>query len=390
MNITNLNDQLARKFSGSSLDDIQGLTDFSIYREAAGNLLAELDPQETVRYHRFNQFGGVYDYEAPDDLKAKKIIDPRPQSDRAGRDVRQVYIKDFDRDKEFDDDKASVEFMDGLKVIRLNDRGRVAARVDSTQDDSDWAAAGGATGLALDAIQRLEGSNSLGFDLGAAGGYIENDSLSPVNLSEHAEVASLFRLVYLPAVSQLTSISLRIGNDSGAYWTLTGEPHLGAYKVGINLVRFDWYGAAETGAPDPDEFVEYERLIFATTSALAGVRVGPLTSRLPTPWETPYYSTCLFMSAAGTWLDTPTADSDEIVLELDGQNIFFYEVCVLVAEDLSMDEEAEKFRKKLDGTDKRPGLYARYKEDKPTEKLRSSTRYIRLTGRRNRMGRRRR
>lgn len=394
MTIEQLKARLSRKFSGSSLDDIEGISDFSLFGEAASNVLSELDPYETVRIFRFNQFGSVYDYAAPSDLKGKKLIDPRPQDGRRNRDFSQTYTKTFDRDKEFDFGKVSVEMQDGNKVIRLSESGKGSAQTDDVSATTGWSAAGGATNLEEDSIQRLDGSDTLRFDLGATGGYIENVSLDQMDLSTYEDTGSFFRKILIPSGAEdITSITLRIGSASGAYWSITGEAQFGSLKNGVNLVRFDWANATETGSPDAAA-VDYERLVFVTTAAIADVRIGPLFARLPQPFEVPYYSNCLFKSAAGDWLTQPENDTDTIVLEFEAQNIFFYECCVLVAEDLSLDEDAVKFRKKL-GKDEQgnltgSGLYGNYKEDKPTEKLRPTSRYMNLRPRRNGRGLRRR
>jgi len=395
MTIDSLKNQLGRKFRGASLDDVQGIENFSVFKEAAGNLLSRLDPYETVRIHRFNQFGGVFDYSPPSDLKGKKVIDPRPQDQRNQREFSQTFTKEFDRDKEFEFGKISVEFQDGDKVLRLSEQGKGSARVDAVSATTGWSAAGGATGLELDGVIRLDNSDTLRFDLGAAGGYIEKSTLTELDISEHEDMSSFFRKVYLPAgASTLTSISLRIGSSSADYWTIAGTPHFGSYRAGVNLVRFDWYGAAETGTPDSGA-IEYERLTFVTTAAIADVRVGPLDSKLPTPYETPYYSNRIFKNPDDdSWLEAPDDVDDEIVLEKEAENIFFYECCTLVAEDLSLDDEAVKFRKKLGidelGNMTGGGLYGNYKEDKPTEKLRPHARYIDLRSRRDARGIRRR
>jgi len=389
MDIENLKNKLGRKFRGAGLDDVQGIENFSVFSEAASNLLSYIDPYETVRYHRFNQFGGVFDYASPSDLKGKKLIDPRPQDNRNQIEFGQTFIKEFDRDKKYVWGKVSVEFQDGTKVLRLSEGGKGSARVDETIDYTDWSAAGGATGLENDEVIKLDDSDTLRFDLGAAGGYIENTALTEIDLSGHESLSSFFRKVYIPSgASSLTSITLRIGSASGAYWTITGTPQIGAYRNGVNLVRFDWYGATPTGSPSSSA-IDYERLTFVTTAAIADVRVGPLDSKLPTPYETPYYSNRLFRSTAGSWLTEPTDVSDEIVLETEAENIFFYECCVIVAEDLSLDSEAAKFKFKLHGDPQKEdddgGLYGQYKRDKPAEALRPHTSYIDL-GRRGRQG----
>lgn len=388
--IVELEASLSRKFKGASIDDIQGVTDFSLFTEAASNLLSEIDPYETVRTHRFDLFTGVTEYEPPVDLKGKKVIDPAPQDSEQGEDFNQTFTKEFRRDNR--DYKVSVEFVDGDKVLRVRAPGRGSSlTVDATDAIGGWVAAGGALVLETDENITLDGATTLRFDLGAAGGYIENTAVTQLDLSAHEDTGSFFRKVYLPSgASTVTSITLRIGSASGAYWAITGQAHFGTLKEGVNLVRFDWADAAETGVP-VSTAVDYERLIFVTTAALADVRVGPLSSHLPLPYETPYYSNRIFRNAAGEWLETPDSENNEVMLEKEAENIFFYELCRLAAEDGTLEVEAVKFENKLFGVPgKSTGLYAQYKEDKPTEKLRPQNRYIDLRNRRDRRGIRRR
>lgn len=380
---------LGRKFRGSSIDDIQGMSDFSVFREAASNMLSEIDPYETVRLHRFDLFADVTEYASPVDLKGKKLIDPAPQDGERGEDFTQTFTKEFRRDRR--DYKVSVEFVDGSKVLKARAPGRgTSLTVDKTDAVDSWVAAGGATGLEIDTDLRLGDSDTLRADLGATGGYLENTAIDSVDLSAHEDSSSFFRKIYIPSgASTITSITLLLGSSSGAYWSITGQAHFGSYKDGVNLVRFDWADATETSTPDSTA-VDYERLAFVTTAAIADVRIGPLSSKLPTPYETPYYSNRIFLNGT-TWLETPTSEDDKVVIEKEAENIFFYECCRLIAEDLSLDTEATKFEKKLFGEPgKSTGLYSQYKEDKPTEKLRPQLRYIDLRNRRDRRGIRRR
>ena len=373
MDIEDLKNRLGRKFRGASLDDVQGIENFSIFAEAASNLLSFIDPYETVRLHRFDVFQGVRYYAPATDFKGKKLIDPRPQDGRSGESFAQTYTKELHRDEEYG--KVTVEYLDGVKVLGIVTTGKSAQDVDKTNSATGWSAAGGATGLEVDDVLRLDNSDTLRFDLGATGGYVENSSLTEVDLSEDEDASSFFRKVYIPSgASTLTSITLRIGSASGAYWLITGEPHLGSYRNGVNIVRFDWADATEPGTTPDASAIDYERLTFVTTATMADVRVGPLSSRMPTPYETPYYSNCLFRDTSGTWLSEPTADTDTIVLEKEAENIFFYECCELIAEDLTLDSEATKYKKRLHGDPEKQdddgGLYGQYKRDKPTEALR--------------------
>lgn len=386
MNIAGLKDSLGRKFRGSSIDDVQGIDNFSLFKEAATNVLSQIDPYETVRIHRFNQFTGIYDYAPMVDLKGKKVIDPRPQDNREGEDITQTFIKQFDLEKKTRFGKTSIEFQDGVKIMRLSESGQATMDIDDTTSATGWSAAGGASGLIVDTVTTLDGKDSLRVNLGATGGYIESSSVDSQDLTTFLDIGSFFRKIYFSSVENLTSIALRIGSNNANYWTILGTPQVGSYKEGINIVRFDWADAVKTGAPDVSA-IQYERCTVVTTAVLSQVRIGTLSVRLPTVWETPYYSNRIFKSEAGVWLETPTDENDDIVLEKESENIFFYECCRLIAEDLTYDEEANKYSKKLYGEPGQyPGLYADYKKDKPAEALPTQVNYIDLRNRRNRRG----
>lgn len=378
MDIETLNNNLSRKFRGASLDDVQGITNFSIYGEAASNMLSRLDPLETVRLYRFDVFQDIRDYATPDDLKGKKVIDPAPQDQRNGQEFSQTFSKEFNRDEELG--KLSVQMLDGQKILRLATSGKGSIRVGQTEDDTEWAVSAGATDLAVDEVVRMDNSDTIRFNLGAVGGTVTGNFGTAVDISDHEDIGSFFMKIYFPAIPSVTSITLRIGSSATAYWSVSGVAHTGSFKKGVNIVRFDWSGAGETLAPN-SALINYEQLNFVTVGALTGVRIAPLTSKLPLPFETPYYSNNIFTDSTGaTWKEIPTDTADLIVLEKEAENIFFYECCQLIAEDLVLDEEASKFKFKLYGDPQKAndngGLYAQYEKDKPAESLQPHSRYM--------------
>jgi hypothetical protein len=390
MDIETLNNNLSRKFRGASLDDVQGITNFSIYGEAASNLTSRLDPQETMRLYRFDVFQDIRDYGAPDDLKGKKVVDPAPQDQRNGEEFSQTFLKEFRRDEEFG--KVNVGFLDGEKILRVATSGKGSSTIGQTADAADWAGSGGASTPIVDEVVRMDNSDTIRFNLGAAGGTVTGNFDDEVDVSEHEDIGSFFLKIYFPSTPSITSITLRVGSSATAYWSMTGVAHTGSFKKGVNIVRFDWSGATEVLVPS-SAAVDYEQLIFVTTAALTGVRIAPLTSKLPWPFETPYYSNCIFTDVDGnTWKDIPTVTTDLIVLEKEAQNIFFYECCMLIAEDLTLDDEATKFKFKLYGDPQKAndngGLYAQYEKDKPAESLQPHSYYMKFRNRsvRNRRG----
>ena len=378
VSITTLKNSLGRKFKGASLDDVQGITNWTVFGEAASNLLSEIDPYETVRHSELNLYDGINDYSPPSDLKGKKIIDIRKQVRRLD-DFRQTFTEDFDRDKE--EETFSVEFDEGAKLLRIErDIGNSLAVTDTTT--TNWTAGTGVSNIVSDTILLLdeESTPSLRFDV-SSGSNLLTWAGTAVDLSDHELKSSFFLHIYFPDSTIISSVAIRIGSDSSNYYSITGAIHKGSLRTGVNLYRFDWNGATETGSVDADN-VDYLRLSITTTSADTDIRIGRLFSKLPAPYEVVYYSNSLFTNSAGTTFKTiPTDDSDLVLLEKEAENLFFYECCEIISEDLQRDQDASKFKKALHGDPETQGdgggLYGQYKTDKPTEKQRPQTKYYR-------------
>ena len=377
INVTQLNNIIGRKFRGVNIDDVQGISDYSVFEEAGNNLVARIDPFETVRKSELNLFNQIYDYSAPSDLKGKKILDIRPQGARNGVDFRQTLTEDFDRDKEFQNEWFSVEFDEATKFLRINKDVSNSIGITDTES-SKYTAGTGVSNVTEDTILKLNGTKSIRFDA-SSGQNLLSFAGNAIDLTAHELKASLFIDVYYPDSSLITSLKVRIGSSSANYYEITGTIHFGSIRNGVNTYRFDWNGATETGTVDIAH-IDYVRYELTTTSADTDIRIGKLSSKLPTPYEVVYYSNALFRPLSGsTWLSKPTTDTDLLNLETDAQNLFIYEVCVIIADDMQYETEAQKFRTHLgiDGLGQMTGqgLYGLYKKDKPSEAIRPSTKY---------------
>ena len=377
MTLTQIKAILGRKFRGANIDDVQGISDYTLFQEAASNLLSEIDPYETVRHGEINLFNEIYDYglsSAAPDLKGKKILDIRPQGKRTSADdFRQTFTEDFDRDKEFENDWFSVEFDEGTKFLRVNKSVSNSIGVTDTEDSS-YTATSGVSNITEDTILQLGGQKSLRFDV-ASGSNLLTWAGNGLDLTTHELKSSLFLEVYWPDASIITSITLRIGSSATDYFEITGAIHFGSARNGVNLYRFDWNGATETGSVGITA-VDYARYAIVTTSVDTDIRIGKLSSKLPSPHEIVYYSNALFRPTSGsTWKTIPTADTDIINLETEAQNIFLNECCEIIAEDLTLDGEDQKFYTHLHGDGQKTGLYDQYETDKPSEAIRPSSRW---------------
>jgi hypothetical protein len=368
MNITSLKSTLSRKFRGATLDDVQGISDYSLFKEAASNLLSNIDPIETLKKKELFLYKDVFDYAPETDLK--KIVDIRPQANRFSSDnFTKSYIENFDlykKDRDF-----TIEFNNGSKVLRISREVGTAQEIDSCNELDTWAAGGGASNLAEDDYITT-GGGSLMFDLGATGGYIENTGYL-TDLSGFKNQSAFFVWVYIPDPTIVTSAFLYWGDDSTDYWSQSvTTPHFGSFRQGWNLIRFDWNDATENGSPD-ETAVDFIRFGLVTTSADTNIRIDDIQLRKPVMHEVVYYSQYLFRNTAGTFLETPTADEDIINLEPDAENLFVNECCILIADGLTRAEEAQKYTNALYGTGQKTGLYANYKASKPAEPIRAKT-----------------
>ena len=389
LTITQIKNRLARKFRGSSLDDIQGISDYTLFAEAANNLLSRIDPLETIRHGELNVYKEVYDYglsSAAPDLKGRKVVDLRPQVDRNHADnFRQVRIEDIDRDK--DNQTLSVEYDEGTKFLRVVDKTLSRAIGVTSTDSDDYTAGTGVSNIAEDTVIFSEGGKSIRFDV-SSGSNLITWAGTAVDLSTHTQKSSFFAWVYLPDASIISSIKARVGSGASDYYEITGTVHFGSTRNGWNLYRFDWDGVSDAGTTD-EANTDYVRYEITTTSADTDIRVGTLTSKLPYPRELVYYSKNLFKSSAGTYLNLPTAETDVLQLDTDAENIFFYECCEIIAGDMSDTEKQKEFRKMLGvddfGRETGGGLYADYRADKPSEAMKTQTSYNRTY--RTRLGR---
>ncbi|MCH8063998.1 MAG: hypothetical protein IH861_16010, partial [Chloroflexi bacterium] len=236
---------MSRKLAGASIDDILGISDFSLFKEAASNLLNEINPAETVRHTTLSVFTDIHDYDPPDDIK--EVVDIRPQTatrDSSENPTRR-FIESFDQNKNRED--FSLEWQNAVRVLRyVKPTGSNIGihTMDGLATNGTWD--GTASNIALDTDNPFKGSGSIRADYDT-GEYIENDDMTQVDLSDHENKSTLFLVGFFPDASFITDVNLRWGNSTSVYFDRTvTAPQFGAFKNGWNLIPFDWNGATQT------------------------------------------------------------------------------------------------------------------------------------------------
>jgi hypothetical protein len=376
MQIGDFKVRLEQKVHGSydSIGDVEGLIS-----EAARNLLLMIDPLSTKRVAQIEDaiYDDITSYALPADLKGDKILDIRPQANRKTSDViNATYQKDFDVWK--DTDSMAIEMNSGVKTLRLNKALTPGILLEDSTLTTDWTTGGNATNVSVDVLNKITGNNSIKFDISAGGTEATMAiSVDAQDLTTMENDGAVFLWAYIPSTTIITGVSLRWGSSATDYWTNTvTAAHDGtAFRVGWNLLRFDWASATEVGTPDVEN-VDYLLTTFTYDgTAVTSCRIDSVTARLGSIYELVYYSKYLFKSDAGTWKEEPTDDSDYINLDLEELNLLLYETCYLVGQEFG----GEDTRFDTDfWENKRNEAWNKYMRTYKSERRKPQTKYYRM------------
>lgn len=193
--------------------------------------------------------------------------------------------------------------------------------MDSLTDDGTWAAVAGslASNLTADSVDFKLGAASINFDVAAATvPAIDNTLGTAVDLSDHEDKATLFAWVYLPTITDLTSVELWWGNDSSNYFSVTNANQFNdqALVVGWNLIDFAWNGATETGTVTTTA-IDYLRVTinYSVATTDTDFRVDQIRSILPDKYTHNFYSKNFVKDNAGAYQEEFSAGDDTTVLE---------------------------------------------------------------------------
>lgn len=314
---------------------------------AARQLLQDVDPKETQRILQLAQvFNDVYDYACPVDLKGDRIVDLRPQAGREPYDIfTQGYSLDFDAWKGVSiANKLITQWNTGVKTLRIE-----APTLQSpivlcdTSTLTGWTATAGAQNISLDTLNNVAGGGDIQFDLaaGSGTGSIQISSLSPIDLTGHVNIDTLFMWVYLPLASAITSLNLRWGSDVTANYynlTVTATQQGTAFQNGWNLIALPWVSATKVGSPVVTAYDSIQLTVAYNSTLQTGLRLCNVTSNTGYIFELQYYSKYLFRDpSTNAFQETivDVTDNNKIVnLDTDSYNLLFNKVAFYVAQAL--------------------------------------------------------
>lgn len=301
----------------------------SVINEAVRTVRTEVDLKGAKRSTSaaYGVHSEVYTYSFPTDCKDDAIIDIKKQTRRNEQEWNKVHPELFDRAKENPEEFISANIFavnygrNGKQLLlsgELDDNYVVVNSFDSLADPGTISNAGDATTAVLDTENYVEGSGSIKYSLNSGGttATISFTLATPLDLSGYADESNFYLRAYLPAITNLTSYTLKFGSDASNYYSVTVSQtsEALAFYLGWNLLKFTWAGATETGAVD-NTSIDYFEIVINKDIAMAaidGFRLDYLVCSKGDLYDTVYYSNYLWKNSSGTYLLDSTADSDTL------------------------------------------------------------------------------
>lgn len=159
----------------------------------------------------------------------------------------------------------AIERKDGNSFLVVNHQSKypvmsISGMESTTADGGAWAVDAvnsDATNLTVDNVEFKQGSGCLNFDITVAQSgnnraTIQNTTLDEMDLSDSEDLTSWIFWVYIPDVTNFTSVTFYWGSSSTSYWsaTATTDAFGAAFANGWNRVKIDWSAATATSSPD--------------------------------------------------------------------------------------------------------------------------------------------
>lgn len=387
--VADLKYSVAGILQGTNLNNVTNLN--GALERTARTLLQLVDIPEAGNSQAITLYSGVYDYALNASIYGAYVNDFRPQG--LSRGVNDYVYRQgpelFDRTKKFlpNGYQLTFEFINGAPFIRVaSPKPTERIVLDSVSLTTGWAVGGSASALAVDNNVFYDDPASLKFTLtGASSGYIEK-TISTVDLTDYLSVGVIFIPVYTPSATNLSSVEIRLGTSSSAYYSLSKTSgFLGAFVANDwTLMAFDLSLASTTGSPTITS-IKYARITVAHAATLTNFRVGGLWISLPSPHELIYQSAAIFLpSASSTASQTITTDSDVIILSDSAYVLYEYESALTIAQQAGGGLSTaliQQINQKLHGVRARngaiiqAGLYDIYSADNPSQNIRLSGSY---------------
>lgn len=315
----------------SSTDRVSDAERYQYLTEAVFWLQEALGNEHSDASFSFDYFDTVTTYKTttsiPDsteavDLRREEGLGYYPFTYKSGKELQQAIAA------KSHDPAYTIERYDknSYLVINLRDCKHVANQISSlestTADGGTWAvdsSTSDATNLTIDTNEFKEGAGCFNFDITVAQSgnnraTIQNSTLTSMDLTNEEDLASWVFWVYLPDVTNFSSVKLYWGSSSSAYWSATATTDINgnAFVDGWNRIKIDWLNSTLTSTPDKAA-ITFIRFDFNYTGSQANdtdFRIDDLKLIIPETLTFLYTSWFVGTNSGGTDISAFTATTD--------------------------------------------------------------------------------
>lgn len=192
---------------------------------------------------------------------------------------------------------------------------------DSLTANGTVSASGDASNLTIDEVIFDEGSGALNFDVSAGTSLVVTfDGFDALNLETFQNKSHWTAKIWLPTITNFTSVKLEWGDDASNNWSKTETAPAGVkmLQTGKNLFAFSWEDATENGSPSADS-VNWARITITYSAGTTDTdfRIDDLRVGQSVKMDLDYYSLAMVKDSAGDFqleFNPAVTQTDELLI----------------------------------------------------------------------------
>lgn len=341
-------------------------TDTNIERDlinsAVRTAISDMDFRGNIRESVLtpNLMDNQYDYALPNDVKADRIIDLRPQNTDSRGEFETYNLlppEEFDRRKKVEKGIYTILNDDLTRILRVSADVEDETLTINELDVSDcWDGIGNTpdSNPKTDADDFIQGNGAVRFAdtvIGAGDSVIglENRTITTFDVSPYLSRGSFFVYGKLDTGdASINTINVRLGSDSSNYYTFTDSTQndCSAFQTGWNLLRMDASSRVTTGTP-VDTAIDYAAIFWGRDSGThldTDFSFDYLIAKRGKYYNLSYYSRFVWQDTAFVQSENSANDSHALLVQNDELEVIIAKASELASQYLRDNEDAKYFR----------------------------------------------
>lgn len=324
--VKEVQDRVDQYLGDSSTDTLTANDRIRAITEAVRELYSELNPDFAIKTYEFSYYDTINLYDLSTDVPDFAI--PTDMRNVTGNSFTRKSAREISDEvaNGFEGSSFGIERKDRKNWLIISHTSEFLATTlhdcDSVTANGTWAvdsSGSDATNLTADTNEKKQGTASLNFDADVSQSgnnlaTLENPDMTAHDLTNDEDLSSFIMWVYIPDVTNFTSVTVYWGSSSSAYWsaTATTDAFGTAFSNGWNRIRVDWTDATKTSTPDVTA-INYLRVDFNYTSSLideTDFRIDEILMVRPQTLTLHYQTAYIGETNGGTALQEFTTTTD--------------------------------------------------------------------------------